>query len=424
MGPLTIDAVSSRGRGVALLVLLLALVAPPPSQQPAEAATACRAGHVALTFDDGPAPTTTPPVLDILARRQVPATFFVVGIRVDARRDLVARMAREGHAVANHTYHHDRLTGLSDAAILRTVDRTHRAIRDAGASPLRLVRPPYGATSSRVRAVLSRGGYAHILWTVDPRDWESSTTHIRSFVLNNLRDGAVILLHDGSRNAPAMIRALPDIIDGARARGYCFTTLDASGRLQRSAVKSEIDWREHGGPYRDVPPTSTHADAITRLKALAVTQGCGDGRFCPEDQVTRGQMASFLQRALGLPPGPTDGFRDVAPSSPHAAAIGALHQAGITKGCDDGRSYCPNDRIRRDQMASLLQRALALPPGPPDRFADVPSTSTHAAAVGAVHQAGITKGCSADGRLFCPAGRVTRAQTASFVVRALDHLAR
>jgi peptidoglycan/xylan/chitin deacetylase (PgdA/CDA1 family) len=414
-----ITAAPRRCIRAALTVALTAgLVALPAGAPSADAATSCRAGYVALTFDDGPSATTTAAILDVLQRRQAVATFFVVGQQVDARPHLVARAAREDHAVANHTYGHERLTTLGDAAILRTVDRTDSAIRRAGATPLRLVRPPYGAWDARVRRVLSDAGYTSILWTLDSDDWRASASRIRSNVRAGLRDGAVILLHDGVRNSTATLAALPGIIDDVDARGLCFATLDASGRL----VRAPFDWRAAGWPYRDVPVASTHAAAITQLRDTQVALGCGDDRYCPAALVTRAQMASFLQRALDLPPGPTDGFRDVAPSSPHAAAIGALHQAGITRGCsDDGRSYCPNETVRRDQMASFLQRALELPPGRQDRFVDVVSGSTHAAAIGAVDAAGITRGCDAEGERYCPATQVNRAQMASFVSRTMDH---
>jgi peptidoglycan/xylan/chitin deacetylase (PgdA/CDA1 family) len=399
-----------RGGFTALLVCGLLML--PSATAPAGAATPCAAGYVALTFDDGPSTAYTATIIDLLVGRQVPATFFVVGRRAAARPDLISRMARAGHEVANHTYDHERLTTLDDAAILRTVDGTDRAIRDADVRPLKLVRPPYGATSARVRATLGSGGYAHILWTVDPRDWESSAARIRSVVLGSLTDGAVILLHDGVSNSGETARALPGIIDGARDRGYCFAPLDDRGRLVR-----EPPWI-----FQDVPPTSTHADAITQLEALGVVRGCRDGYYCPEDDVSRAQMASFLQRALLLPPGPTDRFLDVPADSAHAAAIGAVHEAGITLGCtEDSASYCPNDPIRRGQMASFLHRALGLPPGPVDLFRDVSPHSTHAAAIGAVYEAGVTRGCSDDGRSYCPGVRVSRAQMASFVVRALDH---
>jgi hypothetical protein len=176
------------------------------------------------------------------------------------------------------------------------------------------------------------------------------------------------------------------------------------------------------GPFVDVAGDSAHATAIGRLKGLGVVQGCGRDRYCPTESVTRAQMASFLQRAFQLPAGPTDRFRDVGPSSTHAAAIGAVAKAGITLGCSsDGRSFCPNETVSRSQMAAFLQRVLELPPGPVDGFRDVKPSSTHAAAIGALAKAGITLGCSSDGRSFCPTSRVQRDQMASFVVRALDH---
>jgi peptidoglycan/xylan/chitin deacetylase (PgdA/CDA1 family) len=406
-------------RAALVVAVTAGLVALPGGAPVADAATDCRSGYLALTFDDGPGRHTSA-VLDLLVRRGVTATFFVVGRQVDTRPQLVVRAVREGHAIANHTYAHERLTTLSSSQIVTTVDRAERAIVRAGAPSLRLVRPPYGATDNRVRTALSGAGYRSILWTVDPQDWRNGSSHVRSFVTSRLRDGAVILLHDGSSNAPAMLDALPGIIDEAHRRGFCFAPLDGRGQL----VRAPFDWRAAGWPFSDVPIDSTHAAAITRLRDTQVTLGCGDDRYCPAALVTRAQMASFLQRALGLPKGPTDGFRDVAASSPHAAAIGALHQAGITLGCsDDGRSYCPNETVRRDQMASFLQRALALPPGREDRFVDVVPGSTHAAAIGAVDAAGITRGCDAEGRRYCPATRVNRAQMASFLVRAVDHRA-
>ena len=403
--------------GLLLAALVPVLVGSPPQ---ATAAERCPAGHIALTFDDGPSALHTPRILDILADRSVHATFFVVGSSVDSRPALVRRAGADGHVVANHTYRHEQLTSLSNDAIVRTVDATDRAIRNAGATPTRLVRPPYGATSSRVRTTLANAGYGHILWTIDPRDWESSASATVRHVLANLRNGSVVLLHDGVRNSSQTVTALPAIIDGARSKGFCFARLDARGRLVADDVP--YDWRLAGGPFRDVPPTSTHAEAIDRIAELGITQGCDADHYCPDDPVTRAQMASFLQRALELPPGPVDAYRDVGTGSVHARAIGALGEAGITRGCDpDGLYFCPNECIRRDQMASFLARGFALEPGPVDLFVDVAPTSTHASAIGAVAEVGITRGCSQDGRSYCPGEDVTRAQMASFLIRALDH---
>ena len=399
---------------LALLIafaVVAGLLALPPS--PPAAAASCSAGYVALTFDDGPNPVHTPKLLDLLAHRRVHATFFVVGSRVDSHPAIVRRTGVEGHALANHTYRHERLTRLGDSQIVATVGATDRAIRRAGPQPLPLVRPPYGDTSPRVRDVLGKAGYAHILWSVDPRDWEATSSQIAQRVLAGMRHGSVVLLHDGGSNAPKMLTALPRIIDGAHRQGLCFTTLDARGRLVPPALPPVP------GPFGDVAASHTHAPAIAQLKGSGIVAGCGPDRYCPAAPVTRAQMATLLTRALQLPAGSAAHFHDVSSSSPHAPGIGAVAAAGITVGCAED-AYCPNDAVRRDQMASFLALAFELESGPVEVFVDVPSTSVHAPAIGAVAQAGVTRGCHSDGPAYCPDAEVTRAEMASFLVRALD----
>jgi hypothetical protein len=175
--------------------------------------------------------------------------------------------------------------------------------------------------------------------------------------------------------------------------------------------------------FTDVAVGSTHEAAIYWLADRGITRGCspeGD-RYCPAASVTRAQMASFLRSALALAPGPTDTYVDVSPGSTHAAAIGALWEAGITRGCAaDGPRYCPSGSVTRAQMASFLTRGLDLPtPSDPTRFVDVPEGAPHADAVAALAAAGVTGGCSKDGTLFCPTAPVTRAQMATFLRNAL-----
>ncbi len=193
----------------------------------------CSAGLVALTFDDGPSSAVTAPLLSALASQKVPATFFIVGQRVPGSQELLRRMVRQGHVVANHTYAHEDLTRLSDASIRSTLRRTAGAIRSAGVTPSRLVRPPYGAVTDRVRAVVSGMGLTTVLWDVDSRDWESGTSaQIAARVLGALRpqQSNVVLLHDGVARSGYTLHAVPAIIRGARARGFCFATLGPSGR--------------------------------------------------------------------------------------------------------------------------------------------------------------------------------------------------
>ena len=167
---------------------------------------------------------------------------------------------------------------------------------------------------------------------------------------------------------------------------------------------------------------SVHIRAIEAIADEGITKGCNppvNDLFCPQDTVTREQMATFLVRALGLPAGSAS-FSDVG-SSVHAANIGALATAGVTKGCNppDNTLFCPQDTVTREQMATFLVRALGLPAGSAS-FSDVGS-SVHAANIGALATAGITKGCNPpDNTLFCPTSPVTREQMATFLSRALD----
>ena len=254
--------------------------------------------------------------------------------------------------------------------------------------------------------------------------WHTSTLYPapQPNMYNTLYFNGAVALH-GAREVPTepassgCVRVTPAVAD------FLFPRVPIGARVEVIGAWAGSDAQPPApvpGPFVDVPGDGPHASAIGRLKGLGVVQGCGGGRYCPDAPVTRAQMASFLQRALELPPGPVDRFADVDPTSTHAAAIGAVHEAGITLGCESG-AYCPAERVRRDQMASFLQRALALPPGPVEGFVDVDPTSTHAAAVGAVRQAEITVGCSSDGRSYCPSSSVRRDQMASFLVRALDH---
>ena len=175
--------------------------------------------------------------------------------------------------------------------------------------------------------------------------------------------------------------------------------------------------------FADVDPDSTHAAGIDALAAAGITVGCSTEtlRYCPDNPVTRAQMATFLVRALNLPAAAPAGFADVDPHSTHAANIDALAAAGITVGCStETLRYCPDNPVTRAQMATFLVRALNLPAAAPAGFADVDPHSTHAANIDALAAAGITVGCSTETLRYCPDNPVTRAQMATFLVRALD----
>lgn len=200
---------------------------------PADAAVRpCSNGLVALTFDDGPASNVTGRLLDVLSGSHVPATFFMVGERVAASPSLALAAYKRGFVIGNHTWAHESLPSLSDDGIRSTLRRTDAALRRAGVHPSTLVRPPYGEVSDRVVSVIRGMGLTPVLWDVDPRNWESGDAgDITARVLSALRPHGhnVVLLHDGVTRSTITLAAVPGIISGARARGYCFAELGPSG---------------------------------------------------------------------------------------------------------------------------------------------------------------------------------------------------
>lgn len=158
---------------------------------------------------------------------------------------------------------------------------------------------------------------------------------------------------------------------------------------------------------------SVHEANIDWLAASGITMGCTTTKFCPGDTVTRGQMAAFIQRALGLSNGSGNSYSDDN-SSIFEGAIQALANAGIAEPCANGK-YCPDAPMTREMMAVFLTRALNLPANNNDRFTD-DNNSKFEAEIQALAAAGITVGCS--DTKYCPNSSVTREQMASFLQRA------
>lgn len=159
-----------------------------------------------------------------------------------------------------------------------------------------------------------------------------------------------------------------------------------------------------------------HADAIEALAQVGVVGGYPDGTYRPRQAVSRDQMGTFLMRALQLSES-RHSFEDVAADSTHSGAIGAIAAEDVTRGCAP-RRYCPREEVTRAQMATFLDRALDLPDDDGSSFADVDPDDVHAPGIRAVAAAGITMGCG-DGTRYCPADPVRRDQMAAFLDRAL-----
>jgi peptidoglycan/xylan/chitin deacetylase (PgdA/CDA1 family) len=182
-----------------------------------DAVPAAYVGTVYLTFDDGPHPTYTPQVLSILRKYGVKAVFFEVGQNVSSYPSVMNKLRYYGMKIGNHTWSHPNLTNLSTSSVNWQLNKMESAL---GYRP-RCVRPPYGATNSRIASIIAARGQRQILWNVDPRDWSRpGTWTIVNRVLAQVRPGSRILLHDGGGNRSQTVAALDILIPKLRARGY------------------------------------------------------------------------------------------------------------------------------------------------------------------------------------------------------------
>ena len=176
---------------------------------------------VALTFDDGPHAKLTPELLDILAREQVSATFFLLGTNIERYPDLVRRQAAEGHQVASHTFAHKKLTSLSPENLSEEIHSTEVLLTDILGYGPSLMRPPYGAFNDKVKA---EAAMPLIMWSVDPEDWKDPPVDtLCDRLYDRIRDGDIVLLHDIHKNS---IAATEQLIPRLKADGYLFVTVD------------------------------------------------------------------------------------------------------------------------------------------------------------------------------------------------------
>ncbi|GGS23798.1 polysaccharide deacetylase family protein [Deinococcus knuensis] len=187
---------------------------------------------VALTFDDGPDPRSTPAVLDALNAAGAQATFFVLAAPAEAHPDLIARMLREGHEVQAHAVRHRH-------AWLRTPRGAYRDPGDAaarigavirqvgGTQPVTLHRPPHGAYSLFTRLGQRAAGLTGAHWSLEGQDWRAAQTPdgLRAHLRRALQPGAVIVLHDAGPGARVTVPALPGVLADLKARGYAATSL-------------------------------------------------------------------------------------------------------------------------------------------------------------------------------------------------------
>ncbi len=210
--------------------------------------------------------------------------------------------------------------------------------------------------------------------------------------------------------------------------GGISVSVDFQGDLLRTTFDLRSPWVAGViSPYdfKDVG-SSVHQAGIAYISDLGVTKGCNpptNDRFCPDDTVTRGQMAAFLVRAVGLPAADGGGFTDTSDSI-FAGDVDRLVAAGITKGCNppDNDRYCPDGEVSRAEMAAFLVRAFGFGSASEVDFVD-DDGSVFETDIERLAAAGVTKGCNPPSNdRFCPDQAITRGEMATFLMRALQTL--
>jgi peptidoglycan/xylan/chitin deacetylase (PgdA/CDA1 family) len=184
---------------------------------------------LALTFDDGPHPLHTQPVLDTLKKYNVPASFFLLGHYVDQFPHIVEHIHAHGHGIGLHGYRH-RAFPLEQPDILHShLTHTRQRIAEiCGTAPetLRYIRPPYGAFNHQILALLKAWGYTTVLWNNLPPHWMQPLAWTINQTLEQATPGGVIVLHDGHGHGTQVARILESLIPALQDKGFEFVTVE------------------------------------------------------------------------------------------------------------------------------------------------------------------------------------------------------
>lgn len=381
--------------------------------------------RIALTFDDNYYASRGLAVLEALRSTHTPATIFVTGNYVRGVPDLTSSLARGDFEIADHSASHPDLTKLSWSRLLEEVGGGTRAFRAlTGVRTAPLLRPPYGATNAAVAQAAAHNGFLYVVnWNIDTLDWTGrSAEAITATVLNNARNGAIVLMH---LSAPHTWQAVPAIVEGLRARGYELVTVS---RLLKGDRR-----------FLDVPMSGTTAAAIGRLVDAGIMSGFNEDYFGPEENLTRAQTAKVMVLAAGLHTPEIErleerSFADVAPvrlsdGSWAPFPFDFVEEAvatGLIQGRFDAqgrRVFDPYGPVTRVQLARILARMARELKGYEDcaegtgpSFGDVSPEDRRDVAL--VARLGLMQGYA--GAEFRPDERATRAHMSVVVCRYLD----
>ncbi len=199
---------------------------------------------VALTFDDGPSPTWTPQILDVLKEGQAKATFFMLGEHVEKYPEVARRVASEGHEIGNHTYDHHTLIYYKTPELEKEINDAQVAIFKATGLTTKYFRPPKAWLTENEKKDIKRMGYEVILWSLNSKDWVTfDDRFIVKYILHYVHPGDILLFHDSGGvfkpeggNRKETVKAVSRLIRKLRERGYRFVTIS---ELLELRVKDE-----------------------------------------------------------------------------------------------------------------------------------------------------------------------------------------
>ena len=199
-----------------------------------------RPKFVALTFDDGPSGRYTTALLDGLESREVSATFFLCGYRLETYPELAARIRQQGHEIGLHGYTHDNMAKMTRQQIRKELEDTLALIPKG--YYVNLMRPPGGRLTDQVHQVSQQMNLSIVHWSVDPRDWATDcAAQVEELVLAEADDGDIILLHDMTT---ASVEAALDIVDVLLQQDYVFVTVSELARLRGIRPRPGVTYKK------------------------------------------------------------------------------------------------------------------------------------------------------------------------------------
>lgn len=200
----------------------------------------------AVTFDDGPSPIWTPPILDALKKSGVKATFFMLGKHVEQYPEVARRVAEEGHDIGIHSYHHDNFIFFDKYELEEDIKKTQQVIKDVTGINSNLFRPPKAWLSKREKKKLKDLGFTVVLWSLNSKDWVNfDDKYMVRYLVKNIHPGAIILFHDSGGffkieegNRIETVNTIPRLAAKLKEQGYRFVTVNELLELQRKYENS------------------------------------------------------------------------------------------------------------------------------------------------------------------------------------------